>query len=91
MIAIAMKDQTTKTVAKHLILNVILKYGSPFQILTDQGRNFMSNLMNDICAPLNIKQTRTTAYHPATDGNVERFNQTIGDMLATGLAKDINK
>ncbi len=38
MIAVAMKDQTAKKVAKHFILNVILKYGSPLQILTDQGR-----------------------------------------------------
>jgi hypothetical protein len=31
MIAVAMKDQTAKTVAKYFILNVILKYGSPWQ------------------------------------------------------------
>ena len=91
MIAVAMKDQKAKTVAKHFIINVILKYGSPLQILTDQGKNFLSNLMKDICSLLNIKQTRTTAYHPATDGNVERFNRTMGDMLATGLSKDINR
>ena len=47
--------------------------------------------MKDICSLLNIKQTRTTAYHPATDGNVERFNRTMGDMLATGLSRDINR
>ncbi|KZS00381.1 Uncharacterized protein APZ42_003319 [Daphnia magna] len=44
--------------------------------------------MKDICSLLNIKQTRTTAYHPATDGMVERFNRTMGDMLASALAND---
>jgi len=61
IIAVDMKDQTAKTESKPFILNVILKYSSPLQILTDQGNNFMPNLMKDICTPLNIKQTSAAA------------------------------
>ncbi|KAI9560471.1 hypothetical protein GHT06_014495 [Daphnia sinensis] len=88
MLAVAMKNQSARTVARKFIRHVILRYGSPLQILTDQGKNFLSNLIKDICSLLNIKQTRTTAYHPATDGMVERFNRTMGDMLASALTKD---
>jgi hypothetical protein len=52
MIAVAMKDQNLKVILKNVALNSLLK------------RNFMFYLMKDFCIPLNIKQTRTTAYHP---------------------------
>jgi IS30 family transposase len=90
MIAVAMQNQKARTIAKAFILNVILRYGCPLEILTDRGTNFLSHLIKEICSLLNIKQTRTTAYHPATDGNVERFNRTMGDMLSTALTNDVN-
>ena len=90
MITVAMQNQKARTIAKEFILNVILRYGCPLEILTDRGTNFLSHLMKEICSLLNIKQTRTTAYHPATDGNVERFNRTMGDMLSTALTNDVN-
>jgi hypothetical protein len=88
MIGVAIRDQEASTVANAFIMNVVLRYGSPTEILTDQGKSFCSRLMKEICSQLNIKQTRTTAYHPETDGNVERFNRTMGDMLATSLTGD---
>jgi len=90
MIAVPMKNQTARTIAKAFILNVILRYGSPLEILTDRGTNFLSHLLKEICNLLNIKHLRTTAYHPATDGNVERFNRTMGDMLSTALTNDVH-
>jgi len=56
MIAIAMQNQKARTIAKAFILNVILRYGCPLEILTDQGTNFLSHLMKEICSLLNIKQ-----------------------------------
>ncbi len=88
MIGVAIRDQKASTVANAFIMHVVLRYGSPTEVLTDQGTNFCSRLMKEICNRLNIKQMRTTAYHPATDGNVERFNRTMGDMLATSLTRD---
>ena len=83
VMTMAMENQTAKTVAKHFVYEVLLKYGAPENVLTDQGRNFLSSLISEICVQFNIKQIRTTAYHPQTDGLVERFNRTMVDMLAT--------
>lgn len=88
MIATPLKTQTAKAVAHAFVENVILKYGTPLKILTDQGSNFMSSFFQEICDILNIKRSRTTAYHPESDGNVERFNRTMGDMLANLLLSD---
>uniref|UniRef100_A0A9J7Z8P6 Integrase catalytic domain-containing protein n=1 Tax=Cyprinus carpio carpio TaxID=630221 RepID=A0A9J7Z8P6_CYPCA len=49
---------------------------------------FMSRLMADLCTLLKVKQLRTSVYHPQTDGLVERFNQTLKQMLRRVLAED---
>lgn len=81
VITIPMADQRAETVAKHLVVEILTRFGAPQIILSDQGTNFQSKLVKYICELFNIKQTRTTPYHPQTDGLVERFNRTLCDML----------
>ena len=81
VIATPMRDMTANTVMRKFIKHVVLKEGIPAQILTDLGSNFQSESMEALYKQLGIKQLRTTAYHPQTDGAVEKFNKTLGDML----------
>lgn len=75
------KDQTARTVASILWENVICNYGFPKRIHSDQGANFESELIAELCKISGTK-SRTTPYHPR--GNpVERFNRTLLDMLGT--------
>jgi len=85
IIACPMKDQTAKTVAKHFVKEVLLKYGAPSKVLSDQGKNFLSELMNEVCLLFNVTRLRTTAYHPQTDGLVERCHKTIKSMITPYL------
>ena len=77
-----MRNQTALTIADIFVNKLITKYGAPETVLTDQGTNFLSSLIKEICRLFKIKQIRTTAHHPQTDGLVERFNRTLCDMLA---------
>lgn len=47
----------------------------------DQGRNFESELFKNICQLFQISKTRTTPYHPASNGQMERFNRTLLQMI----------
>ena len=84
--AYALPDQTAQTVADVLVRDFICRFGAPTYLHSDQGKNFESHLLKEVCQLLGIKKTRTTAYHPQCDGQVERFNRTLLQML-TGLIK----
>ncbi len=88
VIATPMKDITSATVIKKLIKHVILKEGIPSVILTDRGTNFLSDDMKELGRQLGLKQVRTTAYHPQTDGLVENFNKTLADMLTAHVQRE---
>lgn len=55
---------------------------------SDQGRNFESALFSEMTKLLGIQKTRTTALHLQSDGMIERFYKTFGNMLATLVEKD---
>ncbi|PIK53312.1 Retrovirus-related Pol polyprotein from transposon [Apostichopus japonicus] len=58
------------------------------KIHTDQGSNFESQLFRNLCKLLGVEKTRTTAYHPQSDGMVERFNRTVEEMLSKVVDAD---
>ena len=77
------KSQTAKVTAKVLWHNFICHYGFPEKFISDQGRNFEFHLIADLCKLAKVKQIRTSPYHPMTNGQCERFNRTLCDMLGT--------
>ena len=83
MAAFAIHDQEAATVAQKLVDEVFCRLGIPEQLHSDQGKQFESKLIQELCKILKISKTRTTAYHPQCDGLVERFNRTLQNMIAT--------
>ena len=80
-------DQEASTVAKKLTDEFFFRFSPPEQLHSDQGRNFESAVIADMCKLLAIKKSRTTAYHPQSDGLVERVNRTLLSMLATAASE----
>ena len=78
----ATQDQSALTIAKLFVQEVVCRHGVPAQLLSDRGKAFLSQLMMEVCRVLGVKKVNTTAYHPQTDGLVERFNRTLINMLA---------
>ena len=77
------KTQTALTTAKLLWNNFILHYGFPEKIISDQGRNFESELIGHLCQLAGVQKLRTSPYHPQTNRQCERFNGTLLNMLGT--------
>jgi transposase InsO family protein len=77
------KNQTAKTTAKILLDQFIVHYGFPFRIHSDQGANFESNLIKELCILGGTNKSHTTPYHAMGNGMVERFIQTLLKMLGT--------
>jgi len=77
------RNQSAKVTAKVLFENFVVHYGFPAKLHSDQGRNFESNVIKELCKIAAVEKTRTTPYHPMGNGMVERFNQTLIKMLGT--------
>ena len=65
-----------------LVKKIILRFGMPLVIHSDQGREFENGLIKSLCNLLGCVKTRTAPYHPESDGMVERFNRTCLMMLS---------
>ena len=82
-----MKDMEAASVAVCLY-DFICRYGALDFLHTDQGKNFESTLISDLCKLLGIVKTRTTPYHPQSDGMIVRFNRTLLGMLSSGILEE---
>uniref|UniRef100_A0A3P9JI01 Integrase catalytic domain-containing protein n=1 Tax=Oryzias latipes TaxID=8090 RepID=A0A3P9JI01_ORYLA len=80
--AFPLPNQEAQSIAKVLTEEWVCRFGAPRSIHSDQGRNFESTLFKELCSLLSIHKSRTTPYHPQSDGLVERFNRTLLSMLA---------
>ncbi len=81
--AFVTQNQTAATVARVLWEKLFSVLGIPEQILTDQGTNFDSKLIHELCELAGTRKIRTSAYHPQTNGQCERFNSTLLSMIRT--------
>ena len=82
------KIQTAQATARILWDNFICHYGFPEKFISDQGRNFESDLIKELCKIAGVKKAHTTPYHPQGNGQCERFNSTLCNMLGTLSEKE---
>ena len=76
-------NQTAPVVAKTLWENFLVNYGWPKKILSEQGQSFENNLVRELWNLAQVQKLRTTPYRVETNGQCERFNQMLINMLGT--------
>ena len=77
----ATRKKSSKAAANKIFNEFILQFGFPRKIHHDLGGEFNSNLFKELHQLSGIKESNTTPWHPMGDGQVERLNRTICNML----------
>ena len=78
--AVPLKTISTEAVAEALI-EIFSRVGIPKEVVSDQGSQFVSDVMKEVSRLLSLKQLVTSPYHPMCNGLVERYNATLKSML----------
>ena len=86
-LAVPLRTATATDIANALVENFICKYGCPRLILTDQGAAFIGQVMKRLAKAFKINQIKTTAFHPQSNGSLERSHQVLVDYLKHYLTK----
>ena len=84
--AIPLSGTTTLDCASALFQGWVSRFGVPAVITSDRGAQFTSSLWAALCTLLNIQHAQTTAYHPQSNGLVERFHRRLKEALRARLA-----
>ena len=78
---VPLPSQTAEVTAKAAVDNFFSRFGFPFQVFSDQGRNFKSKLFTAMCEVLEIHKARTTPHRPFANGQVEHYNCILTDAV----------
>ena len=79
--AVPIHETDAPTVAEVFYNVWISRFGCPLRITTDQGRQFESKLFSALAQLMGSKRNRTTAYHPQSNGKIERWHRTMKSAL----------
>lgn len=85
VVAVPLKNQEALTVARAFFDHVILRFGCPLQVLSDNGRNVAGNLFVELCKMLEIDKLRTTAYRGQSNPFIECWHKSLNAMMAKCL------
>ncbi|KAG1398648.1 hypothetical protein G6F58_011276 [Rhizopus delemar] len=73
--------QTASEIALFLYEEIICRHGCPTIIVSDNGKPFVSKMIQQVCRNFSIIHKTTTPYNPQSNGLIERFNRTLGQIL----------
>jgi hypothetical protein len=86
----ALKSSVKHEVARFLYERVFTQFGTPLEIVFDNGPQFLSEVVENLLARLAMKHRFTTMYKLSTNGLVERTNRTLCSMLAKEAEVHVN-
>ena len=86
----AIPDAGAEILAKFIFEEIVCKYRVPQVILSDNRKNFASEIVKILCEKFLIKHTFSSPYYPQTNGMVERLNRRLCNSLAKVKEQDEN-
>jgi len=81
-VCVPIRDKEASTVAKSIVYHVLLQWGMCHKILTDLGKKFEAELLNELLQQFGITHLRSSGYRPQTNGVCEVWHRTLNSMLA---------
>jgi O-acetyl-ADP-ribose deacetylase (regulator of RNase III) len=88
-LAIPIPKHDANTIAKEFVEKFVCFHGAPKSIVSDQGADFLSKVFSACCKLLKIEKLHTTAYHPQSDGALERSHRTLSEYLRHFVDKNL--
>ena len=88
---VIMMETTTSTKTINVLRHLFASHGIPEQIVSDNGPQFISKEFKDFTVSNGIKHHLSVPYHPATNGQVERFVQTMKQAIRAGSASSVQQ
>lgn len=80
-LSVPLVTQEATEVSRAFAENIVLQFGMPRCILTDQGSNFMSKIFRNLCKLFKISRIRTSAFHPQSNGSLERSHRALKEYF----------
>lgn len=83
-------EATAEVTCRAFLEIAICTYGVPMELVTDRGTNFVSKLFQTLCKLLKIDQIQTTAYHPQSNGALERCHRTMKEYIRSFVCSQLD-
>lgn len=74
-------NKSAEEIQQAILKTIILIYGVPRTILSDNGLEFNNQQVEHLCKKFNIIHLKTPAYHPSSNGRVEKVNHLLAERL----------
>ncbi|GJP54247.1 hypothetical protein CLOM_g13357 [Closterium sp. NIES-68] len=81
----------TEETAQLFVRHIISQHGIPTTLISDRDPKFTSKFWKELMSLLGTKLAMSSAYHPQTDGQTERLNQIVEQLLRAACKDDISK
>jgi transposase InsO family protein len=88
LVAVPLRNKSAVTVANALVEHVFLPHGAHRSIVSDQGREFCNEVLDEVTRLLGVEKLRTSAYRASANGRVERVHRTMNALLSKVVSEN---